>query len=82
MRVPRIRFTTRTIMSAVAVVALLLVSPYDRSTHRERCYEIASRHASLSAEYRRNAKGSSRMLTIAEWHDYMRRVFESAADRA
>ncbi len=60
-------------MIAVAVVALLLVWSYDRSARRDRCYEIASRHASLSAEYRRNANGTRAMLRIAAWHDLMRR---------
>jgi hypothetical protein len=81
MRLPRVRFTTRAIMIAVAVVAVLLMCFYDRSTHRERCYDIASRHASLSTEYRRNARGSDDMLKIATWHDHMRRMFENAANR-
>jgi hypothetical protein len=81
MRLPRVRFTMRTMMVAVAVVAVLMVWSYDWSARRDRCYEIASRHASLSAEYRRNAKGDQGMFRIADWHDYMRRTFEEAADR-
>ena len=68
-------------MVAVAVVAVLMVWSYDWSARRDRCYEIASRHASLSAEYRRNANGDQGMLRIADWHDHMRRTFEEAANR-
>jgi hypothetical protein len=78
---PRVRFTVRTMMIAMAVVALLLVWTFDRSARRERCYEIAARHANLSAEYRRNANGNGGMLRIAAWHDHMRRMFENTADR-
>lgn len=81
MRLSRSLSTTRTIMIAVAVVALPLVWSYDRSAHRERCYEIASRHGSISAEYRRNANGNGGMIRIADWHDQMRQMFESAANR-
>jgi hypothetical protein len=77
---PRVRFTVRTMMIAVAIVAVLLLCSYDWP-RRERCYEIASRHASLSVEYRRNAKGARSMLRAAAWHDHMRRIFEDAADR-
>jgi hypothetical protein len=54
---PRVRFTVRTMMVAVAIVAVFMACSYDWSARRDRCYDIASRHASLSAEYRPNAQG-------------------------
>jgi hypothetical protein len=68
-------------MAAVAIVAVLMVWSYDWSARRNRCYEIASRHASLAAEYRRNARGDRGMFRIADWHDHIRQTFEEAADR-
>jgi hypothetical protein len=81
MQMPRVRFTVRTIMVVVAIAAMILAWSYDRPARRERCHEIAARHASLSAEYRRNADGDQTMLRIAAWHERMGRMFESAADR-
>jgi hypothetical protein len=80
-RLPRVRFTVRTMMVTVAIVSLLMVWSYDWSARRERCLDIASRHASLAAEYRRNAKGGQGMLKIAAWHDHMKQIFEDAANR-
>jgi hypothetical protein len=81
MRLPRVRFTVRTMMVTVAVVGVLMVWSYDWSARRERCFDIASRHASLAAEYRRNARADQGMLRIATWHDYMKQMFVSAANR-
>jgi hypothetical protein len=81
LRIPRVRFTLRTMTVAVAVVAVVVVWSHDWSGRRDRSYEIASRHASLSAEYRRNAKGDQGMFRIADWHKHMKRTFEEAANR-
>ncbi len=81
MRLPRVRFTVRTMMAAVVVVAILMAWLYDWSGRRERCYEIASREAAFAGEYRDNAHGDPDMLRIAAWHDHMRQTFENSANR-
>jgi hypothetical protein len=68
-------------MVVIAMVAVSTVCSYDWAARRERCFDIASRHASLAAEYRRNAEGDQGMLRIAAWHDHMKEMFENAADR-
>ena len=81
MRLPRVRFTVRTMIVTVAIVGVLIGWSYDWSARRERCFDIASRHASVAAEYRMNAKGDQGMLRIAAWHDHMNQMFENAANR-
>ena len=81
MQLPRVRYTVRTMMAAVLVVALLMAWLYDWSGRRERCYEIASREAAFAGEYRDNAHGDPDMLRIAAWHDHMRQTFENSANR-
>ncbi len=47
MQLPRVRYTVRTMMAAVLVVALLMAWLYDWSARRERCYELEAIGRSL-----------------------------------
>ena len=77
----RLRPTVQRVMLAIALLAFPLAFLADRShQRRERCLEIADRHARIGAEYRRNAHGEPGMLLIAAWHEFMRSEFQRAAD--
>jgi hypothetical protein len=80
----RMRLTVFHLLLLVAVSAILLyfVTAPMKSRVRERierCLQLADSHASLAAEYTRNAGGDAGMLRIARWHEHMRGEFERAA---
>jgi hypothetical protein len=78
---PRVRLTVQRLMVAVALLAFpLAYLAHPSRPRRERCLELADRHARNGAEYRRNAGGRAAMLRIADWHDFLRAEFERAAD--
>ena len=81
MRLPRLRISTRGTMALIGVVAVTLGLGHEWTGPRERCLALAGRHASLAAEYKRNARGAPAMLTIAAWHEHLAREYEVAAGR-
>ncbi len=84
MRAPRVRMTVFRLLLLIVIAAMASHSATDPNRaraagRRERCLELAARHASLGSEYRRNAGGDAIMLEGAAWHEHMRREFERAA---
>jgi hypothetical protein len=77
----RVQLSMRAMMVLVMAIAVLLAWSYHWSGRTERCYELASRHAALSAAYAHNGRGTPMMLRIAAWHDHMRQRYEDAALR-
>ncbi len=87
MKVPRIRMTVFRLILLIAIAAIaahLAIEPNRTlaAVRRGRCLDLATRHATLGSEYRRNAGGDARMLKLAAWREHMRSEFErAAADR-
>ncbi|MDR3623245.1 MAG: hypothetical protein P4L85_28080 [Paludisphaera borealis] len=82
MPIKRIKLSVRDLMLTVALLAIPLSWAADKTgQRRDRCLDLADRHSRLGAEYRRNSGGLESMLHAADWHSYMSRCFEEAADR-
>jgi hypothetical protein len=80
MRLPRVRFTVRWLMIAVAAVALVPMCWNVWSGRRERFLELADRHALHAAEFRRNILKLPYAPAHAAIHERDRRRCEQAAN--
>jgi hypothetical protein len=77
-----VKLTVQRLMLATALAAVLLGWGGDRAgRRRDRCFEVAERHSTLAIGMRRNFKGDPVMMRFADWHEFMRRRYESSAYR-